>query len=497
METQRIPHSHPRIGNNPVSSKSLAGPGGPATKSLGGYADPALVQWLEQATAYYNAVMAGDPNTPQPSQEEWNSFLAQLQWAQQQLGQGQTGWDPGMGGMGGMGGPAGPGAQGAQGNEFGGMPGTLDNWVYTQAQSQIGFTGNGTHDIWSNEIILDVFPVSAQVTVEHTTDTRFQPPEEVIKIVVKDPATGTEAVYFVHDFDPAAGDTIEIRTPEASQVRDAAGIAAWGEFVAGSAQGGKPEASIPGVEQPDGSLVYEPEFAGETVDFWAQPGEDQTHHVYADANISVKPSDEVEFRTGLDGQIVVEVTHSDGSKDTYIVKKGYNANVNVNEEYVNGEIPESIRDRVTLNGAADASGGSMDGAAILDALLSATGRTESQLLNALKAAGYGDMTIEEFKDLLSEGKFTQPIDGKLLRFLGLFDPTLAEAIQSTLNHSNGDTESAFKDIQARLVELLSLLDPNSIYGPTGDAGGFMANGEVIPFWICNTGEYAGQLGTDE
>lgn len=490
MESSRIGTGISPLNSN-LGTKALANQGSaPASKNLGTSADPALVQWLEQATAYYNAVMAGDPNTPKPSQEEWNAFLSQLQWAQQQLGYGQTGWDPGMGG--GFSG----GSNAGQSNQFGGMAGTMDNWVYTQAKSEIGFTGNGTHDIWSNEIILDVAPVSAQVTIEYTTDTRFQPPEEVAKIVIKDPATGTEAVYFVHDFDPSAGDTIEIRTPEASQVTDTAGIATWNEFVAASGASNKPDASIPGVEQPDGTLLYEPEFAGEVVDFWAQPGENQTHQVYADANISVKPSDEVEFRKGPDGQIIVEVTHSDGSTDTYLVEKGYKVNVNVNEEYIQGEIPASIQNRVTINGATESSGGTMDGGAILDALLSATGRSESQLLSALQAAGYGDISIDEFKELLSEGKLTSPIDNKLLKLLTILDPTLAEVIQGALSHQE-DIESSFEQIQKRLVELLSILDPNSIYSPGAGSGEITVNGERIGFWIANAGDNAGQLATDE
>ncbi|HEX5033370.1 MAG TPA: hypothetical protein VFW62_02715, partial [bacterium] len=347
MESNRVRQS--QVTGTPVyDSKALAFGGQAAAKSLGGYSDPALVQWLEQATAYYNAVMAGDPSTPAPSQQEWNEFLAQLQWAQQQLGYGQQAWDPSLGGMGG-GAPLG-GPQQGQTNQFGGMAGTMDNWVYTNGKSQIGFTGNGTHDIWSNEFILDVAPVSAQVTIEMTTDTRFQPPEEVAKIVVTDPATGTEAVYFVHDFDPAAGDTIKINTPDASQLNDAGGIATWGEF-SQVVEGSKPESSIPGEEQPDGSLLYEPEFSGEIVDFWAQPGEDQKHVVYADANISVKPSDTVEFSANFGGDVIVKVKHSDGSTDTYIVKKGYNVNVNVNEEYIEGDIPSSLADRITINGA--------------------------------------------------------------------------------------------------------------------------------------------------
>src|SRR5690606_19213059 len=108
-----------------------------------------------------------------------------------------------------------------------------------------------------------------------------------------------------------------------------------GKFTGGAeGAGSKPDASIEGVVQEDGTILYEPEFAGGTIDFWANPGESQTHVVYSDANISVKPSDEVVVTQKPDGTIEVAVKHKDGSTDTYLVQKGYKVNVNANAEYI-------------------------------------------------------------------------------------------------------------------------------------------------------------------
>ncbi|HEX5035051.1 MAG TPA: hypothetical protein VFW62_11255, partial [bacterium] len=399
------------ISNQP-SIKGLGyAPETPTTKGLGEgtgaptatQADPALVAWFEQANAYYNAVMAGDPSTPQPTEAEWNDFLAQLQWAQQQLGYG-TGGAPGTMGMvgGGYGAPQGP-----QSNQFGGMSGTMDNWVYTNAEAEIGFTGNGTHDIWSNDVTINVAPVSGHVTIEQTTDTRFQPNEQVTKVVVTDPATGTEAVYFLHDFDPTK-DTLKITTPEEDQVTNnsgwADGVYSWEEFTPGGTTetASQPDASIDGVEQSDGSMLYEPEFAGETVNFWANPNgadvtEPQVHTVYADANISVKPSDEVAVT--MDGDVmVVTVTHTDGSTDVYNVQKGYNANINQKAEYVTiggaaatEGIPAEFSERLTLNGVSEVGEpeeGAVDADKMVADLCELAGISEAQLLSAINSDGY-------------------------------------------------------------------------------------------------------------
>lgn len=148
---------------------------------LGGGADPALVEWYEQASAYYNAVMSG--SEAKPSQSEWKEFLDQYNWAKQQLG-GQ-----------------------------GGGKGTA---IHRSPKVRLSFVGvGGTHDIWSNDVTIAVTSVSARVSCEITVDTRTQPPEKVVKIVVTDPATGATAIYFVHDYEDAS---INVKTPKPGQV---------------------------------------------------------------------------------------------------------------------------------------------------------------------------------------------------------------------------------------------------------------------------------------
>ncbi len=486
-------------------TKGLVQPGAGTTTQ-----DPALVQWFEQANAYYSAVMAGDPDTPKPSEMEWNDFMSQLQWAQTTL--------YGGGGMG-MGGPLGPMAggygapQGPQSNQFGGMSGTMDNWVYTEATAKIGFTGNGTHDIWSNDVTIDVAPVSGHVTVEQTNDTRSTPAESVVKITVTDPATGTEAVYFVHDFDPAK-DTIKINTPEESQLTNNAafadGVIEWGEFKAGGATdaSAKPDASIEGEEISENNFRYEPEFAGETVNFWAnpnEPGVTQTNTIFADANISVKPSDEVNV-TGPDasGVVTVTVTHSKGtdqeSTDVYNVQKGYNVNINQKIEYISengtaigedGIDADALKERVTINGATEdtATEGGVDADAIVTSMMEGSDRTEGQLLSALDAAGYNYDSIEDLKAAITAEEFPPKLEDlnademkKLWEFFKVLDGDLKESIDEIYAvDDETKQQKSIKDANERFVELLQSIYPNSIVSVETPSsawqGSFSINGE--------------------
>jgi hypothetical protein len=120
------------------------------------------------------------------------------------------------------------GSGGSWANPFGGSAGTQGNVVYNDEKVRIGFTGEGVHDIWSNDVTLDVAPASAKVAVEKTRDTRFSPPEEVIKITVKDQATGKESVYFVHNIDSI--ESIKINTPNAKDVTDTTRSVKVGKF---------------------------------------------------------------------------------------------------------------------------------------------------------------------------------------------------------------------------------------------------------------------------
>jgi hypothetical protein len=130
-----------------------------------------------------------------------------MQWAYQQLG----------------------GSGGSLANPFGGTAGTQGNLVYNDEKVHIGFTGDsGVHDIYSNDFTLDVASTSARVTVEKTHDTRFSPPEEVIKITVRDQATGIESVYFLHNIDII--ESIKINTPNAKNVTDLTRSVKIGKF---------------------------------------------------------------------------------------------------------------------------------------------------------------------------------------------------------------------------------------------------------------------------
>ncbi|MFO1462298.1 MAG: hypothetical protein U1F66_00830 [bacterium] len=488
-------------------SKSL-GVGAPVTKSLGNPANPQLVQWYEQAYAYYNAVLSGSEAKPDPA--KWQDFLNQMQWAASQLGYGgQPGWDPLQGG-------SAPGAQGGMpGGQLqlpeGAARGPMGNIVWNSERADI--TCNGGHevnDIWSNEVNLNIPSLSAKVTAELTQDTRLQPPEDVLKIIVRDPATQAETVYFVHDYQDAK---IKINAPTQKQVTDntdSAGVdlVTWGEYKATDPKDphAKPDASIPGKVQDDGSIVYEPEFSGGTIDFWANPGENQKHVVYSDANISVKPSDEVTVHKQSNGVIEIVVKHKDQSTDTYLVQKGYKVNVNCNAEYVTfaGKpgtegVPEELRDRVTLNGGEEtdpAKGGASSGE-IVDSLLEATGRTEAQLLSALKSAKYPYKSVSDLKKAIEKGEFPGTPNDQLIDFLRILDPDLnkqAKSLSDLIPTGNTSKIKSARDaVQKRLADLVQALMPNAIVSTTTPknaiGGGLVIDGKTYE-WTCG---YEGTL----
>ena len=152
-----------------------------------------LAKWYEQAYSYYVAVQSGVE--PQPEPRGWNEFLNQMQWAFQQLyGDDKSQRDP-----------------------FGGKVGPNGNVIYNLKKVHIVYTGDSrTHDIYSRNIILDVPYRSAKVTIEQTQDRSISPPKKVLKIVVKDPITGKEAVYYIHNFSDIE---IKINTPDSKNIR--------------------------------------------------------------------------------------------------------------------------------------------------------------------------------------------------------------------------------------------------------------------------------------
>jgi hypothetical protein len=358
---------HNRIHNDApyvqAGIKALTQPGASQATS-----DPALVQWYEQAYAYYNAVTSGDPGTPRPSDTEWNDFLQQMQWAAGQLGYGSSAgsqWGDAP-----VSGPLSQNPQAPQSNAFGGTAGTMNNWAYTDQKATIGFTGDPTpNDIWSNDVNINVSQLSATVTSEITTDTRLQPPEQVLKIVVTDPATGTQSAYFVHDYSDA---TVKINVPNSHQVTDnSGGLVQVGRYSAQSQSANqRPQASVAGEEVDSNHWVYEGT-VGQAIDFYPQAdGNAEVHEVYGDANISVRTSDHVAVTQGMPGDsqgYTVVVTHRDGSTDTFQIHHGFKVNLNALPGYITWgsgtegaetSVPDAFSQDFTLNSAnPGASGG--------------------------------------------------------------------------------------------------------------------------------------------
>lgn len=329
------------------------------SKALGSAAGAApnaeLAAWYEQANQYYQAVMSG-VETP-PSQQAWNDFLAQLNWAGAQMGMGNSQWGENTGAAYGPGGPG-----GMEPDMFGGLPGVMGTYVHTEEEARVGFTGNVTRDFWSNDIDIDVAPLSATVTAETTTDTRSQPPEDVIKITVKDPATGTEAIYFIHDYADA---DIRINVPELSQVTDlTGGLVETGNFRKNGGAASS-EVDVPFEEQDNGDLMVEVPY-GETINFAPEGGDNQTWDVYGHFNICVRPSDVVRVSQNPEGGYVVIVEHKDGGFDTFKIHEDFQGNINgypqnviwgdpANGGGIGEEIPAEFRGDITLNSAGSAS----------------------------------------------------------------------------------------------------------------------------------------------
>lgn len=342
----------------------------PAAKTLAGAIDGSseLAAWFEQANQYYQAVISGAE--PQPDASTWNEFMGWMQWAQVQLNSVPGAWDP-MGG-----GVSNQFPSQRASDPFGAARGANGTWVHTDPSATFGFVGNDTRDVWSDDITVQVAPVSAKVRVEKTTDTRWNPPEDVLKITVTDRASGTEAVYFIHDYENAE---LEIQVPDESQVEDLtgeAGLIGIGAFEAGGSVERAGQSSIRGekVEGSDNHYLYEGR-AGTPLVFRPEGGKDEEiHEVFGDCTINARPSDRVTVSAGMPDEpegYTVLVTHRDGSVDKYYIHKGYDVNLGAKADYitwvtgqettppVEGEhegVPDAFRKRFSLNGSETGTG---------------------------------------------------------------------------------------------------------------------------------------------
>lgn len=425
-----------------------------------------LVAWYEEATAYYNAVISGLEAKPDPA--AWQGFVEQMEWAAGQLGYGAPqAWDPMAAGQG-----SAPAVETAA-DPFGGEPGAMDNLVYTQETTKIGFIGEERPmDIWSTDITLDVASTSVDVTVEETQDSRFQPPETVLKVVMTDQATGKTSIYFLHD--PEEIESLKINTPGAKHVNDLSGRVEVGEFVEGAtAKGG----GIPEGAQIDGDTATYDGVAGQTANFEPPFGGIANHIVYSHANISVKNSDEVLVERLSDGGYRVTVTDLDGEKTVFTVPEGFYLNINAHAANVTFKDGGrgSIGGLVAAGGSAPkrttgSHSGSegvpagwenlgLNGATAQDTEKEDSADWPPQLIDLLDAMGiapedYDSLQIPD--SLMREIKSgVKPPSQALLDALKNSDETLQQAWKKA--KSNPEDVHAWQQVKQRLATLLSAL----------------------------------------
>ncbi len=293
-------------------------------KNLGPAGDAAgLAAWYEEAYNYYNAVMSG--SEPQPDPAAWTQLQQWMQWAQQQLNGGGAGaWDPMAGGD-----PLGAGA--GEEDPFGGTTGPLGSIVHSEMDVRLGFTADGkVHDIFAYNFTLDVASPAATVTAEKTTDTRTQPPEEVVKIVVKDPTTGGETVYMVHS--PGDLENLIINSPKGKKVTDlTGGLVQIGEFVEGAAGNG---GGIPEGGSIEGKNATFDGMGNQTYKFEPPFGGLEQITCNANADITVMNSDQVTVEQNSDGSYRLTIEREDGTQVVFNIPEGFAVNLNANAHNV-------------------------------------------------------------------------------------------------------------------------------------------------------------------
>ena len=156
-----------------------------------------LAEWYEQAHSYYTDVQMGV--APKPNDKEWKEFINQMNWAYQQL----HGFDE------------------LQSDPFGGISGPNGDIIYDFEENQITATGaSNIHRSWGNNSDLIVPSMAAGISYEPTQDSQIEPPQKVIKIVVKDNASNNPSGFT--GIDPRQ---IKMQTPHNPQTAKPKGAA--------------------------------------------------------------------------------------------------------------------------------------------------------------------------------------------------------------------------------------------------------------------------------
>jgi hypothetical protein len=309
---------------------------------------------VENNRFIYDSILAG---TSDLSQTDQQTFMQWWTWSMDQIHAASSGFDPLAAGE--LNDPFGGELASSAVIPEGAQPGPNGNAVFRTGTATTTYSPTSMPiDVLSDEFTLNVDIKVQDVSVEKTMDTRLNPPEEVIKIIVKDPySEPSETVYFVHEMDAklnintigGEGVTVNGEIPNVT-------VGSYSEASTSEVT----ESSIPGepVKDAEGKDVahafyYEAEVGMDgiaAVNFSARAGEDEIHDVVGAGNISMPLSSWANVETGSfaspDGftnfDYKVTVTHKDGSTDTFYLqaKKDFTHNINGLSENVkwNGQV---------------------------------------------------------------------------------------------------------------------------------------------------------------
>jgi len=334
--------------------------------------------WLGKARAWfdwYQGVLSGKVPLQAGEKAPTQTDLAQMQqWYQWALHSSPSGsnWDPSA--------PQGSIPGPAQGIPSGAKQGPMGNVVFNSEKAETTYNASTMPvDVLSDEFTLNVDVKVKGVSVEKTKDTRLNPATDMIKITVNDPTSvPSQTVYFVQPdakikINTVGGKGVTQNGTDTLKLPDGSAQVSIGSYQASATNSDgstAAESSMPGVEDPlnPGTFTYKPDFeTGDKIDFFSQPGKNQTHVVFANANITTKPGDTANATLAANGDLTIKVTHTDtpATSDTYVIKAGYNATLNINKEYISfdgnksadGKVPASFGARLkvpTLEQAANA-----------------------------------------------------------------------------------------------------------------------------------------------
>jgi len=409
--------------------------------------------WLMQNRNVYESIVSGTSGFSQADQVQFMDYWNYASSTAQQNSQWGNGIENSSNGEGPKYGPNG-------------------NLIFNQETAETTYSANGMPvDVLSDDFTLNVDEKVKNIDIEKTTDTRLQPPSEVIKITVYDPTSSPDhTTYFVNPdakitINTIGGKGVTQHETDKLKLEDGSDQISIGSFQApeSTEEGSNPPASIEGKKNAAGDYEYTAQ-GDDTIDFWPSElgGKEKTrvHKVWGNSNIIVPGGFHADVQVSKDAggkvmETTVTIKDKDGNTtDVYKIQKGFTVDIQANEEYVKfgsaaeGEgIPKDFSDSVHLGETGQEGKDSTDGVpdsaqALADAM-------------EIKVSDIPDNLIEEMKNPVGYPS------SDFLNFLAEHDEKLKAAIAKwrTDSLSSGEKIIVAGQVRDRMVELLQ-----SIYG---------------------------------